>query len=70
MTVFQKSFFESVPPEYGLVHLKEKLKAGSKSTFIDLAGVDAPVPDDSYVYARFLKESEIAIDDSGFAILT
>lgn len=68
MTDFQKSFFEGVPAEYGLVHVKEHLKAGSGKTFIDLTGIDAPVTDDGYVYAQFVKDVEAAIDNSGYCV--
>jgi hypothetical protein len=65
MLVYQKSFFEHVPHEYGLIHVQAHLKKGANKSFIDLSGIDAPVMDDGFIYARFLKETEATIDDSG-----
>jgi hypothetical protein len=65
MQVYQKSFFDHVPQEFGVAHVKAHLKKGGSKSFIDLSGIDAPVPDDAFIYARFLQETETVLDDSG-----
>lgn len=66
MVVQQKSFFDQVPPEYGLIHVREHLKVKSdiSMNYITLVGIADPPINDGFIYARFLKESEINVDNS------
>lgn len=67
MTVYQKSFFDQVPPQFGLVHLKNELKGQAKSDkHLELPGLTDPAPQDNYVPVHILKDCEFEIDEGRF----
>lgn len=64
MTLYSKSFFDQVPPKFGLVHLKNELKGQpSTSGHLELSGLTNSVPQDNFVFVYFLKDHEFDIDE-------
>lgn len=64
MTIYQKSFFDGVKQQaFGIIHIKNELKAKQSPGHLELPGFADPSPNDNYVFVYFLKDTDLDFDE-------